>query len=88
MPYIPNVIAAATSKSATATSTDSPLALMFANATSSGTTYGGKFGRIRDGLSSKAQLTERLQEFKGIGPTAARIFLREMPPDWKDPSGG
>jgi endonuclease III len=50
--------------------------------------YGGKVGRIRDGASSKNELTERLQEFKGIGRTAAQIFLREMPPDWTDVSGG
>ena len=44
--------------------------------------YGGKVTRMRDD-ANKREVTERLQEFKGIGPTAARIFLREMAPIWK-----
>lgn len=50
--------------------------------------YRSKIGRIRDGATSKKELTQRLQQFKGIGPTAAQIFLREMPPAWTDLSGG
>lgn len=45
--------------------------------------YGGKITRIRDRAASKKQVVERLQEFKGIGPTAANIFLRELAPIWK-----
>jgi endonuclease III len=45
--------------------------------------YGGKITRIRNGVASKKELTERVQEFKGVGPTAAKIFLREMAPAWK-----
>jgi endonuclease III len=45
--------------------------------------YGGKVTRLRDNASSKKEISERLQEFKGVGPTAADIFLREMAPKWK-----
>lgn len=45
--------------------------------------YGGKITRLRNGVTSKKELAERLQEFKGIGPTAANIFLREMAPVWQ-----
>jgi endonuclease III len=44
--------------------------------------YSGKITRIREGVTTKKQVSERLQEFKGIGPTAADIFLREMAPVW------
>lgn len=44
--------------------------------------YQSKITRIRDGAGSKAELGRRLQEFKGIGPTAADIFLRELAPVW------
>jgi endonuclease III len=48
--------------------------------------YAGKITRIRradDGTpASRKLVTERLQEFKGIGPAAARIFLRDMGPIW------
>ena len=33
-----------------------------------------------------AELSKRLQEFRYIGPTTARIFLREVRPIWY-PSG-
>lgn len=45
--------------------------------------YHGKITKIRDGAATRAELGRRLQEFKGVGPTAARIFLREMAPVWK-----
>jgi endonuclease III len=44
--------------------------------------YGGKITRIRRDVDSSKELAERLQEFKGIGPTAADIFLREMASVW------
>lgn len=48
--------------------------------------YGGRITRVRladdGGTASKAEITRRLREFKGIGPTAARIFLRDMGPVW------
>jgi endonuclease III len=45
--------------------------------------YGGEITRIREDASSKKEVGERLQEFKGVGPTSADIFLREMAPKWK-----
>ncbi len=45
--------------------------------------YDGKITRIRKDAGSRKQVTERLQEFQGVGPTAARIFLREMGPLWE-----
>lgn len=44
--------------------------------------YGGRLSRLRDGASSKTELRRRVQEFKGMGPTAADIFLREVGPAW------
>lgn len=44
--------------------------------------YHGKITKIREGATTKKQLTERLREFNGVGPTAADIFLREMAPIW------
>lgn len=44
--------------------------------------YGGKLSRITAGEdgkpASKSQIKKRVQEFKGIGPTAADIFVREL----------
>lgn len=44
--------------------------------------YGGKLSRITSGEdgkpASKAEIKKRVQEFKGIGPTAADIFVREL----------
>lgn len=45
--------------------------------------YGGRITRIRQDADSKKELGERLREFKGVGPTSAEIFLREMAPKWK-----
>lgn len=44
--------------------------------------YGGKLTVLRDDLTSKKELADRAQEFKGIGPTAAKIFVRELAPAW------
>jgi len=44
--------------------------------------YGGKLSRITAGegrrKASKAEVKRRVQKFKGIGPTAAGIFVREL----------
>jgi hypothetical protein len=45
-------------------------------------TYGGRMSRLREGAESRSEVNRRVQEFKGIGPTAAGIFLREMAPAW------
>jgi endonuclease III len=44
--------------------------------------YGGKVTRIRQDADSKKEIGERLQEFKGVGPASADIFLREMASKW------
>lgn len=45
--------------------------------------YDGHLSRLADGASTKKAVKERLQEFTGIGPTAADIFLRETGPLWR-----
>lgn len=40
--------------------------------------YGGKLGKII-GDGDKSEIKRRVQEFKGIGPTAADVFVRELP---------
>ena len=45
--------------------------------------YDGHLARLADGAKTKKELAKRLQEFKGIGPTAANIFLREMGQHWR-----
>lgn len=44
--------------------------------------YDGKLTRLRNGVTSRKELAERAREFKGIGPTAADIFVRELAPAW------
>jgi hypothetical protein len=44
--------------------------------------YGGHAARIRDGADTKAAVAGRVQEFTGIGPAAADIFVREITPAW------
>jgi endonuclease III len=44
--------------------------------------YDGRLSRLREGARAKKEVSERLQEFKGIGPVAADIFLRDAPPPW------
>jgi endonuclease III len=44
--------------------------------------YDGKITRIRRDAKGRKEVSERLQEFKGVGPTAAKIFLREIGPMW------
>jgi hypothetical protein len=45
--------------------------------------YDGKLTKLRDDVGSKKKLAESVQEFKGVGPTSARIFVRELAPAWK-----
>jgi len=44
--------------------------------------YGGDLRRLHSGDAK--QLSKRLQEFKGIGPTGAAIFCREVQGVWTD----
>lgn len=44
--------------------------------------YGGHISRLRRDGASKKAIEERVQQFPGIGPTAARIFIREIAPAW------
>jgi endonuclease III len=44
--------------------------------------YGGHVSRLRDQVESRKDLKDRVQTFKGIGPTAADIFVREVAPAW------
>ena len=44
--------------------------------------YGGHVTRLRKEVDSRKALKESLQQFKGIGPTAADIFVRELAPAW------
>jgi hypothetical protein len=41
--------------------------------------YGGSVGRLVRTASSSADLSVRLERFKGVGPKTAEIFLREVP---------
>lgn len=45
--------------------------------------YSGSLAQLPSGAETKKAIRERLQEFKGIGPTSTDIFLREMGPLWK-----
>jgi hypothetical protein len=45
--------------------------------------YGGHLTRLRRDVGSRKDLAERVQQFKGIGPTAADIFVREIAPLWE-----
>ncbi|HEY3737018.1 MAG TPA: hypothetical protein VGL26_06210 [Jatrophihabitans sp.] len=44
--------------------------------------YGGHLSRLRREAKSRRSLAEKVQQFKGIGPTAASIFVRELAPVW------
>jgi endonuclease III len=41
--------------------------------------YGGSVARLVRTAGSRAEVTERLEQFKGVGPKTAEIFLREVP---------
>jgi 3-methyladenine DNA glycosylase/8-oxoguanine DNA glycosylase len=45
--------------------------------------YGGHLTRLRSDVKSRKDLAERIQQFKGIGPAAAEIFVRELAPLWE-----
>lgn len=40
--------------------------------------YDGRLSRMLDEAGTKRELTAKLEEFTGIGPVAAKIFLREV----------
>jgi hypothetical protein len=44
--------------------------------------YDGHAARIRDGADTKRAVAGRVQEFTGIGPVAAGIFVRDIAPVW------
>jgi len=45
--------------------------------------YAGSMSKLRDDAGgSKKEISSRIQEFKGVGPTAAKIFMREMWTVW------
>ncbi|MGI3782653.1 MAG: hypothetical protein ACRYG2_17970 [Janthinobacterium lividum] len=44
--------------------------------------YDGKLSRLPEGAKAEQEVSDRLQEFKGIGPVAAGIFLRDAPAAW------
>jgi hypothetical protein len=44
--------------------------------------YGGHAARIGNGAGTKQDVSGRVQEFTGIGPTAAGIFVRELADVW------
>lgn len=49
-----------------------------------------RYGTLRQLIGecrNPAELSRRLQEFKGIGPTTARIFVRDVRPVWWNPAG-
>ena len=41
--------------------------------------YGGSVARLVRTAASRAEVTARLEQFKGVGPKTAEIFLREVP---------
>jgi endonuclease III len=43
------------------------------------TDYDGSVGRLVHTAKSRAEVTERLERFKGVGPKTAEIFLRDVP---------
>ncbi len=47
-----------------------------------GERYDGRLSTLPEGARTKKEVLERLQEFKGIGPVAADIFLRDAPAAW------
>jgi len=46
--------------------------------------YHGDLRRLHEAASSHSDLERRLEEFPGIGPTGAQIFLREVQGVWSD----
>jgi len=46
--------------------------------------YSGDLRKLRDAAETTRQVSNRLQQFPGIGPTGAAIFLREVQGIWPD----
>lgn len=46
--------------------------------------YDGDLRKLRDAANSTRQVSQRLQDFPGIGPTGAAIFLREVQGIWPE----
>lgn len=44
--------------------------------------YKGRLTRLVDGAETDREVRKRLQAFRGIGPTACDIFLRDAGPAW------
>ena len=44
--------------------------------------YDGKVSKLPEGADTRKEMSERVREFAGIGPTAAEIFLRDMAGVW------
>ena len=44
--------------------------------------YGGSMKKLRESTHNTTELAAELQRFKGIGPTATSIFLRDMSSVW------
>jgi endonuclease III len=45
--------------------------------------YGGHLTRLRREVDNRKGLAEKIQQFKGVGPTAADIFVRAVAPAWQ-----
>lgn len=45
--------------------------------------YGGHLTRLRRDVDDRKALAKAVQQFKGVGPTAADIFVREFGPLWQ-----
>jgi 3-methyladenine DNA glycosylase/8-oxoguanine DNA glycosylase len=41
--------------------------------------YGGSVARLVRTSSTRDEVSQRLQHFKGVGPKTAEIFMREVP---------
>src|SRR5699024_4117547 len=46
--------------------------------------YSGDLRKLRDAAETTRQVSNRLQQFPGIGPTGAAMFLREVQVIWPD----
>ena len=46
--------------------------------------YGGDLRKLRSGASKPDEIPSLLQEFKGVGPTGAAIFCREVQGTWTE----
>jgi endonuclease III len=44
--------------------------------------YDGQLSRLPDGVNGRKGITDRVQQFTGVGPKASEIFLRELKEIW------